>query len=107
MLEDTAHRKTKRLGGAGALQHIDRGNSLAILAMRFGGPDGLIFRLVIEVFDMQMLTLGNRRLAGLEIFTDTLTIQRSREPLDILTARVRKLSYFETGTCHLHLGFAN
>ena len=56
---------------------------------------------------MQMLKLGNRRLAGLEIFTDTLTIQRSREPLDILTAMVRKLSYFETGTCHLHLGFAN
>jgi hypothetical protein len=57
--------------------------------MRQGGPDGLTFRLVIEVFDIQMLTLGNRRLAGLEIFTDTLTIQRSREPPDILTARVR------------------
>lgn len=91
VLNEIFDRKGERLRELGIFEKGRCRDRVTVLIMGESRPDGLNFRLAIEVLYLEVLTLGHSLGTSREIFADTLTIERARKPSDFLAAWVGEL----------------
>jgi len=77
ILEKIIDCKAERVCGLATLEQMDGSDGITVLLACECGPDRMAFGLFVELHDLIAITLSHCLGARFEIFTDTLTIERS------------------------------